>query len=217
MTVPSTLAALLALAVAACAEPVASRTADLAPPGRASRSRDAVPYDAPAVALGLRPLRDVTLGPGEREIRLWPYGLGIPHRLIRVADRRGVATTDVYAWWIDGPIHQNPVFADFEPRLQRESRCGPIQHKDGFGFCLLASAPPRKARAIVRQLESFGGWEAAANDPAAGETEQWIQIDGSSMTVETRRGARYDASHYWGRHLVPGSTGRRLLDLPSRF
>jgi len=216
MTLLHTLSALLALVLAACAEPVASRTADIAPPGRPSRSREAVRYDAPAVAMGLRPLRDVTLQRGEREIRLWSSGLGIPYRLIRVADRNGVATADLYAYWIDGPIHQDPAF-DFEDRMRSQWRCGPIQHRDGYGFCLLASATPRKAREVVRYLGSFGGWEAAENDPAAGETQQWIQIDGSSMIVETRRGTRYDASHYWGRHLVPGSTGRRLLDLSSRF
>lgn len=208
----------LLVVAAGCAEPLASGNAAPSAPrpsGSAGWANDAL-----AAALGLQPLKAAELARGEREIRLWPTtGPVIPELFIRVADRRGTATAEVYAYWRDAVVHREPAFARFEARV-REGGCGPIQHSGDFGYCVLASASPQRAREMVSYLDSIKAWSSADEDPTAAERAAGrflIQLDGSGVSVEVRRGRRYDAAVYSARHMTPGSIGRRLFDLSGRF
>lgn len=216
-----TSSALLALAMAACAGPLAAQLADVHVAIHPTRPPDAAMFDAAAAAMGLRPLRAVTLGAGEREIRLWPStSLVIPEFFMRVVDRDGAAAAEMYAYWKDGPVHQDSVFARFEPDLREKAHCGPIQHAGGFGFCVVSTASPEGARALVSYLDSIHAWSAADEDPNDAERASGrmsIQIDGCMLVVEVRRGDRYDDATFFQRHMTPGSASRNLFLLGARF
>jgi hypothetical protein len=210
--------ALLVATLAGCAEPMAAGGASR--PGEPGHTDTRFPtgHDALAVALGTPVLSTTRLGRGEREMRLWPSsGPGRPSLFIRLADRRGTATADIYAYWRDTRLREDSASrADFEAFVRHDRHCGAIRYANAYGFCLVHAAPPERAKALLAYVDSIRGWNAADPDPdPPGHT--WIQLDGRGLGLEVRDGGRYRAARFGNRHFTPGSVPEALYRLPSRF
>ncbi|HEU4558828.1 MAG TPA: hypothetical protein VFS20_13300 [Longimicrobium sp.] len=173
--------------------------------------------DALVAALELPALRSVPLRRGERELRLWPSnGPVAPSMFVRVVDGRDVDAAEIFAYWREGPLTQDPgLRATFEARVLEQWQCGPIRYANGYGFCRVKVADPARAGAVVAYLDSIGAWGAADSNPNG--DQMVIQLDGQSLGMEIRRGSRYDAQRYMGRNLTAGSRGEALFRLHTRI
>lgn len=184
--------------------------------------------DNVARAMGLPPLRQVRLPPGDAEIRLWlGFGLGAPHVLLRLTTKSG-ATRGEYVHWFHMPIQlaREPGLVEFLNDMRRAARphgCrvmrpGTAEWRDGhYGeadplgdpvfACAVGFGPgePDWAR-VASELDSLGVRDLP--DPRT-LGDRHITLDGTSLEVEVLEGDRYHAYTY----RFPGARPEREAEL----
>lgn len=157
-----------------------------------------VAYDGVAAAAGLRPLRDVRLADGEREVRVWlGTGLGYPQNMFRLSEREDTVGGELIRYW--------PVTRDFPPgrvdtSLHRsmmefdEGRCRGFTYENGYGVCRALFTRSPDWPAALKEAEAAGLWTLP--DPSTLPPPREMTIDGSGLVVELRTDSTYRAYRY---------------------
>ena len=123
-----------------------SANADTAP-------KFAFAIDPAAIAAGLRPLRATSLPKGEREVRVWTAGVGIPHDLYRLRTSGDSVRGALILWW----RHDSEWGPDDAPEsmhayVRRVYGCGRIRRHETADACRgdLGRRPPDWRQVLAR-------------------------------------------------------------------
>lgn len=198
----SLLAALL-LPVVTRAQPPASPTAAVRQPAPA----DSVPsdswvrfyfatFDPAARAAGLTPLREVRLGPGEREVRLWTQvEIGVPKQLYRFVDRGGAVSGELIYYWGADPRGEGPGETMHDLMLYTlQGQCDRFAVAEDTGVCRTRFLREPAWGAILRAAEAEGLWTIP--DPSTLPPDGIISLDGWTIVAELRDGPHYRTFRY---------------------
>jgi hypothetical protein len=167
-------------------------------------------------AAGLPPLDQAPAAEGEREVRVWSEGFGVPAYLYRFVERRGRTTGEVVLFWGAPPPDPNPACGerpgettDDLMRYTQAGRCGGFARAAGIGVCRARFTRPPDWGAVLRRMEAAGLWELP--DPASLPAVGYVTVDGWGFTAELRDGARYRAYAYDNPQTMPWPEARRAV------
>ena len=194
---------LASLTVAGCAAPSVRGPIDPAridPADIVSITRTA---DAHLAAVGLATVEAAPVADGERELRLWPSALQRSRLLLARSGPSG----SVVEWWAfservhyrlrDGEAWGETVdLSSYQCRIRRSSEAGTA--------CLLARQEGATAAATVQRLDSLRQSVVQVSSPGT------IQVDGRSLLVEGREGARHFRYRLFGVDLRADSASSAL-------
>jgi hypothetical protein len=154
-------------------------------------------FDQVTRAAGLTPLREETLEPGDREVRVWiVHGLSYPDDLYRILDAEGVASGELIRYWpvFDLPEGEPGKTSQDVTLHHQAGRCAEFRIVDDIGTCRALFIRSPDWASLLERAEDDGLWTLP--DPSSLPPTTYFQLDGWSMTVELRDGASYRAYHY---------------------
>jgi hypothetical protein len=174
--------------------------------------------DSVVRAAGLRPLDETSRAEGEREVRVWSEGFGIPAYLYRFLERRGRVTGEVVLFWEAPPPDSAPACGERPGETtddlmlhSQAGRCDRFAHAAGVGVCRARFTRPPDWGAVLRRLEAAGLWDLP--DPASLPPVDYVTNDGWGITVELRDRARYRAYDYNNPQTKPWPEARRAVEI----
>ena len=157
-------------------------------------------YDQAAKAAHLTPLREARLRTGEREVRIWTQvEIGVPKHLYRFMERNGRVRGEEIEYWGIDRLHPSPgerpgeSFDDLMMDSQR-GRCGNFATSSEMATCRVRFRREPTWSATLRDAASLGLWTLP--DPSTLPPDHMMGLDGWTMVVELRDGARYRTYRY---------------------
>jgi hypothetical protein len=156
--------------------------------------------DAAALTVGLAPLSQSKLRPGEREVRIWYSSFGNPQFLVIIRQSGASITGRLLLWW-DQYYESSPARADkrVDNFVLSTYDCGPISKRDSHyiddrwisSVCeaKLKGSPDWKS--FLSEVEAHALPQGGDTPPADDAPDpNW------GITVERKSGANYGVSHY---------------------
>jgi hypothetical protein len=157
-------------------------------------------FDLAAKSAHLTPLREARLRDGEREVRIWTQvEIGVPKHLYRFMERNGRVRGERIEYWGVDRLHSLPGEAPAEPWHDlmmdgQRGHCGDFATASGMATCRVRFRREPGWGAVLRDADSHGLWTLP--DPSVLPADHVMILDGWTMVVELRDGARYRTYRY---------------------